>query len=47
MFSVSKYHPIYVSKVVLLHKLEWVIITRSVYQRMPPMKEVVKFVLKK
>ena len=38
----SKTHTIYVSKVIVLHKLELIIITRSVHQRMPHAKEVVK-----
>ena len=35
-----------VSKVVLLHKLEYIIMTRSLHQRMPPTKEVVKLIKK-
>ena len=42
MLSLSKYHPIYVSKVAVLHNLEQSIITRSVHKRIQPTKEVVK-----
>ena len=44
MFSMSKNYPILVSKVVALHKLESIIITRSTNQKMPPIKEVVEFI---
>ena len=47
MLSMSKNHPIQVSKVVVLHKLEQIIKTRSVHQRMKSSKEVVKFIKKK
>ena len=42
MFSMSKIHRILISKFVVLHKLEQIIITPSVHQRIPPTKEVLK-----
>ena len=41
----DKSHNILVSKIVLLHNLEKIIIARSVYQRMLHTKEVVKLKL--
>ena len=42
MLSMSENHTIYVSEVVVLNKLERIIVRRSVHQRMPHTKEIVK-----
>ena len=41
MFPLTKSHPMYVF---VLRNLEQIIITRSIHQRMPPIKEVVKYI---
>ena len=46
MYSMNRNFPILVSEVVVLHKLEQIIITGTVHQRIPPTREVVKFIKK-
>ena len=46
MVSMSKSHTIQGLKVVVLHKLEGSIRKLSVHKKMPPVKEVLKFIKK-